>query len=172
METLHTEPVALYPMSSPTVPEAHSLLENAAACQFLRSLVELRELPTAALRALANNSRFCALHAGQCITREGDEELAFGFIVASGCISMLKTSISGKELMVELLQAGDTFGLLVMLAKDDELCQLTARAIRDSRVLLVPIKSFLTALQAPSIWCTSTICDPRLQENQPLTTNS
>lgn len=115
--------------------------------QFLRSLLEFSEVPDGELQEIANYSRFANLDAGQYITTEGEDESINGYIVVSGVLAMLKTSNSGKELIVELLQAGDIFGLLLMLAKERLPSQLSARSIRKSTILWVPLKHFTTLLE-------------------------
>lgn len=110
--------------------------------KFLCSLNEFSQVPLSEVTPLARSSRLITLNSGQCITNEGDEGSANGFIVVSGCVSMVKTSHSGKELIVELLQAGDIFGMLLMLVKERLPAELTARSIGVSRLLLVPLNSF------------------------------
>jgi CRP-like cAMP-binding protein len=60
----------------------------------------------------------------------------------TGTLAMTKTSSSGKELIVELLQQGDVFGLLLMLAAGRLPYQLSARSLDKSKILRVPIKNF------------------------------
>lgn len=87
---------------------------------------------------------------GQFIFYEGDEEPC-GVIVTSGRVSLVKTSLSGRELIVDVLLPFDSFGLILALEKDA--CPLTARAQKDSEVLLVPKSAFLSLLsQFPSLY--------------------
>ena len=67
------------------------------AFKFLSTLKTFAKLPTQELKELANSCRCAAIDTGEYITIEGDEDLA-GFIVVSGRLSMIKTSLSGKEL--------------------------------------------------------------------------
>lgn len=124
------------------------LPREVTALQFLSSLREFSKIPASELKLLADSSRVATYSSGQYVTNEGDEESGYGFIVISGCLAMSKTSINGKNLIVELLQAGDIFGMLLMLAADRKPAQLTARAIKASKVLRVPIDKFTHLLNA------------------------
>jgi CRP-like cAMP-binding protein len=119
-----------------------SIVPKFDAVTFLQNLNEFSSLPTLDLKQLADSSRLATIDPSQYITSEGDEENTSGFIVVSGNIAMTKTSSSGKELIVELLQPGDTFALLLMLAAKKLPSQLSARSIRKSKVLWVPVSSF------------------------------
>ena len=108
------------------------------AFRFLKSTREFSQLPDIDLILLANSSRFQNLKSGDFITNEGEDESPSGFIVVSGRLAMLKTSINGKELIVELLQERDNFGLLLKLAAKRIPSQLSARALQKSTVLWIP----------------------------------
>lgn len=136
-------------VTADTFPETSTeVIPNKEVVRFLRSLTILSVVPTSDLIRLASTCRFASLAAGEVITTEGDEEGLNGFIVVSGCMSMLKTSMTGKELIVKLLQQGDIFGLLLMLAKDKLPSQLTARSIHKTLILWVPINGFNQLLRA------------------------
>lgn len=117
------------------------------AYQFLRTLKSFSNVPPADLNLLADSSRFVSLNSGQYITIEGEDDSSTGFIVVSGCIAMLKTSSSGKELIVDLLPAGDIFGLLLKLAEGRLPEQLSARSMRKSVLLRVPMIDFKQTLK-------------------------
>lgn len=110
------------------------------AFKFLKSLSTFSELPDKQLQNLSHFCRFSEVPAGQYITSEGDIDSPYGFIVESGRLSMIKTSLIGKELVVELLAPGDIFGIVEMLSSQSLPLQLSSRAQLDSRVLWVPIK--------------------------------
>lgn len=113
---------------------------------FLSSLVEFSEVSAADLKALASESRFENLESGECLLTEGEEYRSYGFIVVSGRLAMLKASANGKELIVELLQSGDTFGLLSKLTREKLPFELSAKTLQSSKVLWVPTSSFLSLL--------------------------
>ena len=121
--------------------------EKVDAHQFLRTLDEFRNLPVQATDTLADYSRFAEIDSGQYISTEGEDEGLYGFIVVRGCLAMTKSSVSGKDLIVELLQSGDIFGLLLMLAAEKTPSQLSARALQKSTVLWVPISNFMHMLK-------------------------
>ena len=138
---------------------AHSVVTQSEAMQtgkigvyqFLRSLSVFSEIPGAELKNLADASRFVTFETGQFITVEGDEEGSYGFIIVSGRVAMLKTSINGKELIVELLQSKDIFGLLLTLATERLPASLSARCLQRTKVIWVPIKEFIRMLEAHPI---------------------
>ena len=55
-----------------------------------------------------------SIQPGELIAVE-DDVMPRGFLVVYGRVSLVKTSISGKELIVELLPPGDSFGLLAAI---------------------------------------------------------
>ena len=145
-----TTPPTVLTSQKTAAPNSSQLQESSkkdAAYKFLLTLPEFAHLPDDELRTLAESCRFATLDSGQCITAEGDEEGPNGFIVVAGCLSMSKTSPSGKILIVELLQAGDVFGLLLALSGERACAQLSARAIQISTVLWMPIKKFIHMLK-------------------------
>lgn len=119
--------------------------------QFLRGLREFAPVSDNELKTLANSCRFEAISPGQLIIVEGDEESLYGFIVVSGVFAMLKNSPNGKELIVELLQSNDVFGVLLTLAADRLPAQLSARSLQKSMVCWVPIKSLTQLLTVQPI---------------------
>lgn len=134
-------------------PSAANRAGEDAAYKFLRSLGSFSKLPEDELKTLANSSRFASVDSGQYIAAEGDEKSRYGFIVVSGRLAMIKTSINGKELVVELLPPGDIFGLILTLALEQLPAQLSARAQSNSKVLWVPVGALTSILNAhPTIY--------------------
>jgi CRP-like cAMP-binding protein/AmiR/NasT family two-component response regulator len=87
------------------------------------------------LEKLANSCLIKEASAGEFLLHEG-EESSGGFIPLSGRICIMKTSSSGKELIVTLMAPGDTYGVLSMTAP---LCGSTsARSQIDSRYIWIP----------------------------------
>lgn len=114
---------------------------------YLNSLPDFLDLPTRELRSLAESCRFALLEGGQCIATEGDDESPNGFIVVTGCLAISKSSSSGRTLIVELLQAGDVFGLMLMLSQEYSAAQLSARAIEPSTILWMPKIEYTRLIQ-------------------------
>ncbi len=93
---------------------------------------------------------------GQCVIREfsplevismeGQSDAADGFIVLSGRVAMFKTSLNGRELVVQLVGPRSSFGLLASL--DSGAQELTVRAQIESRLILVPKYCILYLLAA------------------------
>jgi CRP-like cAMP-binding protein len=134
----------------PILPDAigSNKSKKSDAYLFLRSLPKFSYISEEDLNTLAVSSRFETFESGKYISNEGDERNTFGFILQSGCIAMSKHSSNGKELIVELLQAGDSFGLLLNLAKDRLPIQLSARSIQKSRILWISLSDFSLVLHS------------------------
>lgn len=122
-------------------------IEKIEEYKFLRSINEFSTVPEDDLKNLANSCRFSNYEPGQYITIEGEEEHSYGYIIVSGFVAMTKTSANGKDLTVVLLQSGDPFGLLLTLAAEKLPAQLSARSLQKSRILRVPINSFMALLR-------------------------
>lgn len=101
------------------------------------------------LLKLCDGCWFDEYKAGDFIIFEGDLGDA-GFVVTAGRVALVKSSSSGKELIVELLPPGDPFGLFTSL--DKQPYAVAVRAQVDARVLWVPRSKVLFALdQFPEI---------------------
>lgn len=126
------------------------LKEAAEPYQFLSRLPPFSSLPRPQLLSLASACHVQQVKAGDLIAHEGDEEYP-GFIVMSGRVAMIKSSVNGKELIVQLLPPGDLFNIIMALQQD--VAPLSARAQTGSQILRVPISQFLVILdQNPQIY--------------------
>lgn len=120
---------------------------------FLRSLSLFAKLPLRDVEGIAYACQFGMFGPDEYIVMEGEEEPYSSFIVVSGRVAMLKSSISGKELIVQLLEAGDVFSLLLMLQGEDLPVQLSARTMSSTTVLWVPAAQFRSLLnQYPDLY--------------------
>lgn len=145
-DQLSTSPLSFKSKAqTPRIEERIKNNDSSEVVQFLSSLSLFSSLPTSEIESLSHSCRFATLAPREYITIEGDEDPE-GFIVASGRLAMMKTSLNGKELIVELLEPGDLFGLLISLQKSA--AQLSAMAQAKARVLWVPLRGFLTLLNA------------------------
>ena len=106
---------------------------------YLKSLSMCAQFSDEHLKTLAMSCRFANSESGEYITIEGDEDVS-GFIVVSGRFSMIKTSLSGKEFVVEILLPDDIFALMIGLQKLP--AQLSARAQMASKILWVQWQAF------------------------------
>lgn len=102
---------------------------------FLKRLEPFSRIPEAELRALGDSCRFAAIEAGEYLAYEGDVATS-AFIVTSGRVAMVKTSASGRELIVELMAPGDLFALISQFEKSP--ATLSARAQIDTEVVWIP----------------------------------
>jgi CRP-like cAMP-binding protein len=114
---------------------------------YLSTLPEFSELPVTDLKNLADACSFSLLHEGEYIAHEGDDESARGFIVVTGCLAISKSYSSGRTLIVELLQANDVFGLMLMLSEGRGILQLSAKAIEVTTILWMPKINYLQTIK-------------------------
>lgn len=117
---------------------------TADAVKFLKLIPEFKRLPETSLEQLSERSQFVRVCAGDHIIFEGDQNEA-SFIVASGRFAMIKRTLSGKELVVELLGPGDSFGLL--FAVDEQPAHLSARAQVESEILWIQTAPLIAVLE-------------------------
>ena len=77
---------------------------------------------------------------------EGDAGSAF-FLLIEGTIKIFKTSPSGQETVLKLLEPGTFFGEVVLIEQGSY--PVSAVAIQDSRVLRIPCGPFMKLLDEP-----------------------
>ncbi len=148
---LLSKPLYLLKNKQKYIPALNKNVEKLTAYQFLSSLREFSAIPSQELQTLADSCRFATYTANQFIRSECDEESLYGFIVVSGRLALFKNSNSGKELIVDILQVGDIFGLLLMLAAERLPEQLSVRSFQKAKLLLVPLKCFTRLIEAHPI---------------------
>ena len=127
---------------------------NPLSAEQLQTILESihQSAPTAAisdknLSALISLSTKKRYSAGDHIVFEGDERNS-GFLVLTGRLSLLKTSLTGRELIVEALLPGDLFG--IALALEEQPYTFSARAQIDTELLLVPRRALVSLLENES----------------------
>lgn len=129
--------------------------ENITAYEFLSHVNSFSKLPEKELKNLANSCRFETFDSGQYITHEGDDKNSYGFIVVTGRLAMIKNSINGKELVVELLAPGDIFELILRFSPVPPSEELSARTQLKTKILWVPTKTLAFILDScPDIYKT------------------
>jgi CRP/FNR family transcriptional regulator len=99
---------------------------------FLAGINPFSALPPAALKELAAAANFSTFDQRELIFVEQTDGHT-GYVIVQGRVALLKTSLSGKELIVELLSARELFGVVVLLERQPY--PLTARAQIPSSVL-------------------------------------
>ena len=108
-------------------PAASSFRASHIALQeFIASVEPFSQVPAVKLSSFVRRCRLAVYKHGEIIVMEGDDDESSGFIVRSGRVAMLKSSLNGRELIVELLPPGDPFALLAGL--ESQPFPLTARA--------------------------------------------
>jgi CRP-like cAMP-binding protein len=110
--------------------------------KFLSSHPYFSKIQSEKLNQLVEYSKVTSIKAGEYIISEGDRQSIYGYIVIDGTIAVTKSSSNGKELIVELLQAGDIFGLFVALAQDKVPSQLSTKGLEKSLLMWIPLDQF------------------------------
>ncbi len=95
------------------------------------------------LSEAASGAHFETYQANEPIVFEGDE-CTSGILVVEGRVAVVKSSVNGKELVVELLPPGDPFGLLPTL--DKQPYAVTLKAQIDTVVLFIPRRQVMRLL--------------------------
>ncbi|MBE2221978.1 MAG: Crp/Fnr family transcriptional regulator [Anaerolineae bacterium] len=123
------------------------------------------DLPDAEIRTLNDQFREYGFQPGEPIYFSG-EKAATLYVVASGQVKLLRHSMSGQDVLLDILKPGDYFGSLTTLA--DELYPDTAQAHTAVCVLSIQTEAFRTLLQQypPVALTVLDITARRLQETQ------
>lgn len=103
--------------------------------EFLKHVEPFRGLPEAEIKTFAQACNLSTLPAMDVITSQGDESISY-FIVVTGRVALVKSSASGRELIVELLAPGDVFDLSA--AFEESPYPVTVRAQCESKILWIP----------------------------------
>jgi CRP-like cAMP-binding protein/CheY-like chemotaxis protein len=117
--------------------------------EFLRRMHPFSKVENDGLALFCSGCRLRSYSVGEFIALEDDPDVE-GFLVLSGRVAMLKTSSSGRQLIVELLPPGDIFGLIVAI--DHESYPLTARSQVASEIMWVPRGLLLQFLERYPEW--------------------
>ena len=96
------------------------------------------------LAPLAATTRLQSLKAGTLLFRAGDESYAF-FLVLSGSVRLYRLTPDGKEKIIEIIRAGETFAEAVAIM--DKPFPVFATAIENTELLAIPSDVFRTQLQ-------------------------
>lgn len=117
---------------------------------FLNQIPPFCNLPKEITEEIADASSIKKYAAKDLIFLEG-EAGNLGYIVYSGRVAMIKSSLNGREMIVELLPAGEPFGVVVFV--EQRAYPLTARAQSDTEVIAIP-RTIITQLTGkhPSIF--------------------
>lgn len=99
----------------------------------------------AALDDLNEDRKSRTYRAKDVVYREGDTP-NYLYLLKKGKIKVVKTDHYGKELVVEIIGAGDYFGYMAILEGAEH--KETAVALDDAEVLLIPRAEFLTLVES------------------------
>ena len=110
---------------------------------YLANIDPFRSLSESALRAMSLGCTLRTFESKTTIFREEDESSA-AYVIVSGRVALFKTSPNGKELIIELLPAGELFGIVSFMGGGAY--PLTARAQVETSVIVIPRTSVLPLL--------------------------
>jgi len=126
------------------MPVAPNLLTRVALAETLRGCQLFSGLPLADLQTIAGFSQLVRVSKGGYLFREG--ELALGFyVVQTGAINVHRVSASGKEQLIHVFRAGETFAEAALAIATGY--PADARAVDNSSIVLVPKKEFVDLLR-------------------------
>lgn len=113
--------------------------KNLNAYDLLKRIDPFRQIDPETLESFASHCQIIEVDEKKHIAELGDDHFV-PFIVIKGRVALVKSSESGKELVVSLLPPGDIFG--VVLSIEDKPSAYTARAQMDSTILKLPYHEF------------------------------
>lgn len=157
-------------MPRPKSPVRHEWVDSAVCSleyrlKLIGRLPFFRHLPPEAILRISHLFGDHEIEAGRTIYFEGDPA-EYLFIVATGKVKLLRTTSQGREVLLDILQAGDYFGNVTHLNKKGY--PETAIAHTDGCVLRISAMNFETILvQHPDV--TLKVLDAvgkRLEESQ------
>ncbi len=118
-------------------------LRNTAIINTLRNCQLFAGLPPADLMAIANITVLKALDKGEYLFREGEPSCGF-FVVQTGSLTVHRISSAGKEQVIHVFRAGDSFAEATLATATGY--PADARALENSQVLMVQKKEFIALL--------------------------
>ena len=126
------------------MPVAVAELRNAAIVNTLRSCQLFAGLPPQDLADIATITSIKPLSKGQYLFHEGDPASGF-YIVQSGSINVHRVNAAGKEQIIHIFRAGETFAEAALASERGYPAE--ARAIESSQVMLVQKQGILELLR-------------------------
>lgn len=130
--------------SGQAIPDFESMVGNdmrssqsdqVAIRKFLKTIEPFTNVADELIEAVSKVCRYGLYPSNALIAVEG-ETSPQGFVVVYGRVSLVKSSVNGKELIVEFIPPSDPFGLLSAIETGPY--PFTARAQTDSRILWIP----------------------------------
>jgi CRP/FNR family transcriptional regulator, dissimilatory nitrate respiration regulator len=117
-----------------------SVIRRAALAASLRRAAIFNGLPEGDLARIAGYASSIRLAKNEVLFHEGDAVIGF-FVLIRGSIQAYRTSPDGKEQMIHLFHPGDSFAEPAIAGLPGY--PASARALRESEVVLIPRKPFL-----------------------------
>ena len=119
-------------------------LKKAAIVNTLRSCQLFTGLPQTDLENIAGVSILKSLEKGEYLFHEGDPARGF-YVVQCGAISVHRVNAAGKEQIIHIFRAGDSFAEVALATEKGY--PADARALESTQVLLVDKSGILTLLR-------------------------
>jgi CRP-like cAMP-binding protein len=110
----------------------------------LRSATIFSLLTDAQLLTLARRTRLVSLAAGETLFRHGDKARAL-YLLVQGQLKLYRASAAGDEVIIDLLEAGTTFGETRVFLENPH-CHLSCAALDDAEVAAVELPTFRAVL--------------------------
>lgn len=126
------------------MPDSFADLKNIALVSTLRSCQLFTGLPQSDLANTAAVTVIKALDKGDYLFHEGDRAVGF-YIVQRGAVNVHRVSPAGKERVIHIFRAGESFAEVALAT--DEGYPADARAVEPSQVLLVQKNGFVDLLR-------------------------
>jgi CRP/FNR family transcriptional regulator len=124
--------------------QPESPFKRIALVNTLRSCQLFTGLPVADLEKIADVSVVKPLETGEYLFREGDTARGF-YVVQRGAINVHRVSAAGKEQVIHVFRAGDSFAEVALATETGY--PADARAVEPSQVLLVQKEGILALLK-------------------------
>jgi CRP/FNR family transcriptional regulator, dissimilatory nitrate respiration regulator len=121
----------------------HSELTRVALAETLRGAQLFSGLPLADLENIAGFSQLVRVSKGEYLFREHEPALGF-YVMQTGAINVHRVSAAGKEQLIHVFRAGETFAEAALAITTGY--PADARAVENSSVVLVPKREFVELL--------------------------
>jgi len=116
----------------------------AGTLAFFERAPMFRELSTEQKSALADIAVACRFGRGEILFHQGAPSVGF-YIILSGSVNLHRVGKDGKERLIRLFQAGESFAEASLLAGG--VYPASARAMLECRLFLLPKAAFLSLLE-------------------------
>jgi CRP-like cAMP-binding protein len=126
------------------MPASPAEFKKVAIINALRSCALFAGMPTTDLEKIADTTVIKPLAKGEYLFREGDPASGF-YIVQSGSVNVHRVSAAGKEQIIHVFRAGESFAEVALASETGY--PADARALESTQVLLVQKEGILALLR-------------------------